>query len=73
MMTVAIGGELLHTFDPLLRGKVSCSIPGRCLLGRDTIEIELTHPSAASPRAASGEDDDRRLAVAFHGLSLVGT
>jgi hypothetical protein len=70
-MSVTVNGELVHTFDPLPRGKVECSVPGRLLCGRDTIEIILGHPAAISPRVAAGENDDRRLAVAFYRASLI--
>jgi hypothetical protein len=70
-MGVTVNGELIHTFDPLPRGKVSCTVPGRLLEGRDMIEIVLDHPGAASPRAVIGQNDDRRLAAAFSSLSLV--
>ena len=48
---VTVNGERVHTFDPLARGKVACIVPGRLLEGRDTVEILLDHPLAASPRA----------------------
>jgi hypothetical protein len=70
-MSVTVNGELVHTFDPLPRGTVECSVPGRLLCGRDTIEIILGHPAAISPRVAAGENDDRRLAVAFSRASLI--
>jgi hypothetical protein len=70
-MGVTVNGELVHTFDPLPRGKVSCVVPGRLLEGRDMIEIALDHPGAASPRAVIGQNDDRRLAASFSSLSLV--
>ena len=70
-MSVTVNGELVHTFDPLPRGKVECSVPGRLLYGRDTIEIMLDHPAAISPSAAAGQNDDRRLAVAFCRVSLI--
>ena len=72
-LDVAVNGQRVHTFDPLPRGKAGCEIPARLLDGHETIEIELAHPAAASPRTAAGEDDDRRLAVAFYSLSLIGT
>jgi hypothetical protein len=70
-MSVTVNGELVHTFDPLPHGKVECSVPGRLLCARDTIEIILGHPAATSPRVAAGENDDRRLAVAFYRASLI--
>jgi hypothetical protein len=68
---VTINGALVHTFDPLPRGEVGCTIPGHLLQDRDTVEIVLDHPGAISPRAAAGQNDDRRLAVAFYRLSLI--
>jgi hypothetical protein len=70
-MDVTVNGELVHRFEPLTRGKVECVVPDRVLQGRDTIEIVLDHPGATSPRAASGQNDDRRLAVAFSRVSLI--
>jgi hypothetical protein len=71
-MGVTVNGEKVHTFDPLARGRVGCSVPGRHLNGLDTVAIVLDHPKAAVPRHVTGENDDRRLAVAFHSLSLRG-
>jgi hypothetical protein len=70
-MSVTVNGALVHRFDPLPRGEVECAVPGRLLTGRDTIAIILDHPAAISPRAAAGENDDRRLAVAFYRLTLI--
>lgn len=69
---VAVNGELVHAFDPLPRGKVECAVPSRLLFGRDAVEIVLDHPAATSPRAANGQNDERRLAVAFYRVSLIG-
>jgi hypothetical protein len=69
---VTVNGELVHTFNPLPRGKVECAVPNRLLDGRDNIEIVLDHPAATSPRTATGQNDDRRLAVAFSRVSLIG-
>ena len=69
-MTVTVNGQKVHTFDPLPRGRVGCSVPGLHLNGLDTVVIVLDHPKAAVPRQVTGEDDDRRLAAAFHSLSL---
>jgi hypothetical protein len=71
-LEVTVNGELIHTFDPLPRGKAGCEVPNRLIHDRDTIEILLAHPGAVTPRAVAGEDDDRRLAVAFYSLSLIG-
>jgi len=70
-MAVTVNGKPVHTFDPLPRGKAECTIPGRLLDGDDRVEIILDHPAATSPRAAAGQNDDRRLAVAFYRLSLI--
>jgi hypothetical protein len=70
-MGITLNGQLIHTFDPLPRGKVSCPVPGQLLKGRDMIEIVLEHPTAASPRAVLGAKDDRRLAASFSSLSLI--
>lgn len=72
-LSVTVNGEWVHTFDPLVRGKVGCMIPSRLLDGGDAIEIVLDHPLAASPRVVKGQNDDRRLAVSFRRLSLIGT
>jgi hypothetical protein len=69
---ITVNGEQVHTFDPLPRGKVECAIPKRLLQDCDTVEIVLDHPAATSPRAAAGQNDDRRLAVAFYRVSLIG-
>jgi hypothetical protein len=71
-LSLAVNGEPVHVFDPLERGTVGCVVPGRLLRGRDSIEIEMDHPEAASPRAVAGQNDDRRLAIAFRTLSLIG-
>ncbi|MGD0107005.1 MAG: hypothetical protein ABSC06_23645 [Rhodopila sp.] len=68
---VTVNGELIHTFDPLPRGTVTCTVPGRLLDGQDTIRILLDHPASASPRSVRGQNDDRRLAAAFYRLSLI--
>jgi hypothetical protein len=70
-MAVTVNGEAVHMFDPLPRGKAECTIPSRLLDGDDRVEIILDHPAATSPRAAAGQNDDRRLAVAFYRLSLI--
>lgn len=70
-LRVAINGEVVHIFDPLTRGKVGCIVPGRLLKHPEPVEIVLDHPQAASPHLVAGEKDDRRLAVAFHSLSLI--
>jgi hypothetical protein len=69
---VTVNGEKVHTFDPLARGRVGCSVPGRHLNGLDTVAIVLDHPNAAVPRQVTGENDDRRLALAFRSVSLRG-
>lgn len=68
---ISVNGETIHTFDPLPRGPVGCAVPGRLLERQDTIQIALEHPAAASPRMVAGENDDRRLAVAFYRVSLI--
>jgi hypothetical protein len=69
-MGVTVNGELIQVFDPLVRGKVGCIVPGRHLQGLETVAIVLDHPKAAIPRDLTGVNDDRRLAVAFRRLSL---
>ena len=71
-MTVTINGEQLHTFDPVPRGRVGCTVPGRYISGLESVAMVLEHPKAAVPRAITGVTDDRRLAIAFHSLSLRG-
>ncbi len=70
IMRVEVSGELVHTFDPLPRGEVGCTIPGRLVGDRTMIEIVFAHPTAASPLEVAGGNDGRRLAVAFNRLSL---
>jgi hypothetical protein len=69
-LRVMVNGELTHVFDPLARGKVGCAVPGRQVKDNEVVEIVLEHPNATSPRAATGENDDRRLAIAFQSVSL---
>lgn len=71
-LDVIVGGTLVHSFDPAPRGRVGCVVPGHLVGGRDRIEIVLDHPHAASPLLVAGKKDDRRLAVAFSTLALVG-
>jgi hypothetical protein len=70
-LRIAINGEVVHTFDPLARGRVGCTVPARLLNGAEKVEIVMDHPEAASPMAVAGERDDRRLSIAFRTLSLV--
>nr|WP_294516744.1 hypothetical protein [uncultured Rhodopila sp.] len=70
-LDVRIGGTLVQSFDPLPRGTVGCVVPGHLVAGRETIDIVLDHPDAASPMLVSGDHDDRRLAVCFIRLALV--
>jgi hypothetical protein len=71
-LAVTVNGTHVHTFDPLTRGLVGCSVPGLLVRNRDKVEILLEHPRAARPHDLAGENDTRRLAVAFRSLSLVG-
>jgi hypothetical protein len=71
-LEVTANGEVVHVFDLRTRGKIGCTIPGRHFVGQETVELVLEHPNAATPRSISGDDDDRRLAIAFRGLSLMG-
>jgi hypothetical protein len=70
-LDVTISGTLAHSFEPLLRGKTGCIVPGHLIAGREKVEIVLDHPHAASPLLIAGEKDDRRLAIAFSSLALV--
>jgi hypothetical protein len=70
-MDVLINGQLIQSYDQLERGNVRCIVPGHVLTGQGPVEIVLHHPAAISPRMAAGENDDRRLAVAFYRLSLI--
>jgi hypothetical protein len=72
ILRVEINGQEAHSFNPLARGRVACVVDGGIIRGRDSIEVRLVHPNAASPLAISGQDDARNLAVAFHRLSLIG-
>lgn len=71
-LRVSVNGEPVHVFDPVARGLNGCMIPGRLLAGQPIIRLTLEHPLAAAPCAVTGQKDDRRLAVSFHRLSLVG-
>jgi|GEM_PF-1892007 len=70
-LTVTINGSEVHRFDPVTRGMVGCAVPGSLVRGRQAVEILMDHPMAASPRDVAGEQDERRLSIAFRGLSLV--
>ena len=70
-LVVTVNGTEIHRFEPLARGMVGCSVPGALVRGRKKIDVLLEHPLAASPRDVAGEQDDRRLAIAFRRLSLV--
>jgi hypothetical protein len=72
VLRVTVNGQLVHAFDPLARGIVGCVVPGTAFDGRDTVEIVFDHPNAAAPRLVAGENDDRKLAIAFRSLSLTG-
>jgi hypothetical protein len=72
-MDVLVNGQRIQSYDQLPRGNVRCVIPGHVLTGQGPVEIVLHHPAAISPRIAAGENDDRRLAVAFYRLSLICT
>jgi hypothetical protein len=70
-MDILINGHQIQSYHELPRGLVRCSVPAHLLLGQGPVEIVLNHPAAISPRIAAGENDDRRLAVAFYRLSLI--
>jgi hypothetical protein len=70
-LRVLVNGTLVHVFDPVPRGVSICEIPAEAMAGSEALEIVFEHPDAMSPRTASGENDDRRLAVSFHRLSLI--
>ncbi len=72
-LAVTINGAIVHRFAPLERGVVGCAVPGHLIRGQPKIVILLEHPHAASPSRTSGQQDDRRLAIAFHRLSLIST
>ena len=67
---VRINGAHAHTVDPLPRGVVTVTLPGALLQDADPVEIVFEHPDATSPREASKQKDERRLAVAFRSLSI---
>jgi hypothetical protein len=69
-LQIEVNGELAHSFDPLPRGQVTCTIPGRLIGERAMVEILLHHPQAAAPRAVAGQKDGRRLAISFLRLCL---
>ena len=70
-LAVSVNGTEVHRFNPLARGMVGCSVPGGLVRGHPRVEILLEHPAAASPRDVAGENDERRLAIAFRTLSLI--
>ena len=70
-MDVFVSGTLVHSFPSVPRGEVGCVIPGHLVAGRESIEIVLDHPHAASPMLVAGQGDDRRLGVSFQRLALV--
>jgi hypothetical protein len=67
---VRINGAQVHSIDTLPRGVVTVTLPGALLQGVDPVEIVFEHPDATSPREASKQKDERRLAVAFRSLSI---
>lgn len=71
-MAVSVNGEVVHVFDPVERGRIGCAVPRHLSRAQRTAEIILEHPNAANPRDVAGQNDDRRLAIAFSSLSLIG-
>jgi len=71
VLVIEVNGEPVHRFDPLPRGKVACVVPAGLVQGRESVDIVMRHPLAASPNVVSDEDDSRRLAVSFRELSLI--
>ena len=69
-LAVSVNGISVHRFDPLPRGVVGFSVPKNIVQAREQVEILLDHPFAASPRDLVGENDERKLAIAFRRLSL---
>ena len=70
-LIVSVSGSEVHRFTALERGMIGCTVPGALVRGREKVEILLEHPCAASPNDVAGEQDERRLAIAFRVLSLV--
>jgi hypothetical protein len=71
-LRIEVNGEQVQQLDLAPRGVSACVVPGRLLQGRETAEIVMHHPYAASPRDVAGEDDVRPLALAFYRVSLIG-
>ncbi|HVZ09696.1 hypothetical protein [Rhodopila sp.] len=69
-LDVSVNGGFVHSFDPLPRAMVCCSIPGELAVGDAPLQIRLDHPFAASPVLVAGGGDDRRLAISFSRLAL---
>jgi hypothetical protein len=69
-LDVLIDSVLVHSFDPVPRGLFGCEIPGHLIAGRQTIALQLDHPFAASPMLVAGQNDSRRLGIAFRSLRL---
>ena len=69
-LDVRIDGTLIHGFlrCPAARSAASSRPVSR---RRQTVEIVLDHPNAASPMLVAGDGDDRRLAVSFRRLALI--
>lgn len=71
VLTIAVNGTEVRTFDPVPRTVIGCVIPGDRVRGQAKLVITLEHKRAARPSDVAGEDDQRRLAIAFRGLSLM--
>lgn len=69
-LDVFVNGTFVHSFDPLPRGQMGCTIPGALVAEQREAQIVFGHPHAASPWLLSGQGDDRRLGVSFAAVSL---
>lgn len=70
-LDVFADGTFVQSFDPVPRGEIGCTIPGRFLADQREVRIVFGHPHAASPMLISGQGDDRRLSVSFARVSLI--
>lgn len=69
-LDVRVNSALVHSFEPVPRGRFGCEVPGHLIAGRRMVELELDHPFAASPMVIAGQKDGRRLAVSFRSVRL---
>jgi tetratricopeptide (TPR) repeat protein len=69
-VSILVGGKVLHRSE--LTAPIVCNIAVAPAVGRPSarLEIVIEHPDAISPRALSGSNDDRTLALAIREARL---